>query len=487
MSRPRRLVLGWSPVARAVIDAVRATPGDLHVVSPVRSRVESLRDSGIDARLGDPAESDHYPEDVSSVVVAGVNPSDNLAAAEAARERFPGAFIVAYAGDDPSGETHDSLDVVSDRVVDPHESLAARIIKFAGDHTVDRLARLLRTLRRVDGRLAVVMHDNPDPDAIGSALALVRIAEQVGVEAVPCYFGEVSHQENRAMINLLDLNLRNLDAGSEMDEYGGIALVDHSRPGVNDGLPPETRVDIAIDHHPPRAPVEARYLDLRSGVGATSTLLTEYLRRLGIEPDTTLATALLFGIRVDTREFSREVSATDFEAAAYLCPWVDQSVLDRIEEPSMGPEVLDTLGRAIRNREVRGDALATNVGAITDRDALAQAADHLLGMEGINITLVYGHRDEMVYVSGRARGTSVDLGETLRDALGPIGSAGGHADMAGAQLDVRTWAAEFPDNGEAFADAVSKVVNDRFFDALETAPSPLTAGDRELGLEFSLE
>jgi nanoRNase/pAp phosphatase (c-di-AMP/oligoRNAs hydrolase) len=480
-------VLGWSPVARTVIDSVRERPGDLHVVSAVRSRVDSLRDDGVDAQLGDPGDPDCYPNAVSSVVVAGANPTPNLDAARAARERFPDAYLVAYAGDDPSEETLDALQSLADEVVDPHRAVAEHVVAFTGDPTVNRLSRLLRTLRRIDGRLAVVMHDNPDPDAIGSALALVRIAERVGVDATPCYFGEISHQENRAMINLLDLNLRNLDPGTDMSDYDGVALVDHSRPGVNDGLPPETHVDIAIDHHPPRAPVEARYLDLRSDVGATSTLLTEYLRRLQLEPDTTLATALLFGIRVDTREFSREVSVADFEAAAYLCPWVDQSVLDRIEQPSMSPEVLETLGRAIRNREVRSDALATNVGEITDRDALAQAADHLLGMERVNITLVYGHRDGTVYVSGRARGTSVDVGETLRDALGPIGSAGGHADMAGAQLDVTTWADEFPDDGAGFDEAVSKIVNDRFFDALETAPSPLTATEGDLGLEFPLE
>jgi nanoRNase/pAp phosphatase (c-di-AMP/oligoRNAs hydrolase) len=108
-------------------------------------------------------------------------------------------------------------------------------------------------------------------------------------------------------------------------------------------------------------------------------------------------------------------------------------------------------------------------------------------MEGIGVTLVYGYRDETVYVSGRARGSAVDLGETLRDALGSIGSAGGHADMAGAQLDVRTWVEEFPEKGEAFDEAITDVVNDRFFDALETAPSPLTSVEGELGLEFSRE
>ncbi len=29
-----------------------------------------------------------------------------------------------------------------------------------------------------------------------------------------CYYGEISHQENRAFVNLLEFDLRNLDADS---------------------------------------------------------------------------------------------------------------------------------------------------------------------------------------------------------------------------------------------------------------------------------
>jgi nanoRNase/pAp phosphatase (c-di-AMP/oligoRNAs hydrolase) len=492
MSRPSRLVLGWSPVARAVVREIKGQPGRLRVVSPTRGHVDSLRDDGVDAVVGDPTDPGTYPDRASTVLVAGADTETNLAAARAARERFPDALLVAYAGSDSdsdsgSGDGGAELRSLADRVLDPRALLADDLVDLVSGSDMPRISRLLGVLRGIDGTLAVVMHDNPDPDAIASALALVRIADLVGVSAVPCYFGEISHQENRAMINLLDVRLRNLDPGETMDEYAGIALVDHSRPGVNDGLDPETRVDVVVDHHPPRAPVEARCLDLRSDVGATSTLLTEYLRRLRITPDRTTATALLFGIRVDTNDFSREVSAADFEAASFLCPHADHSLLDQVESPSMGPEVLDTLARAIGNREVRGDALATNVGEIRDRDALAQAADRLLDMEGVHVSLVYGYMGDTVYVSGRARGTDVDLGETFRDALGSIGSAGGHADMAGAQLDLGVWAAEFVEDGERFEDLVTEVINGRFFETLETAPSTPTYPDGVPGFEFSVE
>ncbi|MFB6256244.1 MAG: bifunctional oligoribonuclease/PAP phosphatase NrnA, partial [Haloplanus sp.] len=360
---------------------------------------------------------------------------------------------------------------VADRIVGSQGLVAESFRDAVTGSGAERVRQLLSVVRDIDGRLAVVMHDNPDPDAIASALALASIAESVGVDADACYFGDISHQENRALVNLLDLDLRNFEAADEIDEYAGIALVDHSRPGVNDGLDPDTEVDVVIDHHPPRTSVEARYVDLRSDAGATSTLLAKHLDRLGMTPDRTIATALLYGIRIDTRDFTREAVDSDFEAAAFLLPHVDESVLNRVEDPSMSPDVLTILSAAIRNRRLRGDMLTTGVGRIHNRDALAQAADKLLDMEGVSIAVVHGFMNETIYVSGRARGTDVDLGEMLRDALGTIGSAGGHADMAGAQVPLGILGSVEEGSAESLADIVDEVIAGRLSEALENPPS----------------
>jgi nanoRNase/pAp phosphatase (c-di-AMP/oligoRNAs hydrolase) len=481
-----RLVLGYGNAARGVVDDLASRPGRFRVIVDGRRRAESLRDASIDAVEADPSQPENYPPTVDAVLVLGDDPDRNRAAAVAARDRYPAATIVAYAGVGADDETREALSAVADRIVDPAGAVAERALAVASGELAGRLRKLLSVLRGLDGRLAVIAHDNPDPDAIGSALALSRIADSVGVDADVCYFGDISHQENRALVNLLDLDLRNLPVDHDMSEYAGVALVDHSRPGINDGLSPDTRVDVVVDHHPPRAPVEAGFIDLRSDVGATSTLLVDYLRRLDVDPGTTVATALLFGIRVDTNDFVREVSPADFDAAAYLLPRVDAALLDRIESPSMSAEVLETIGRAIRNREVEDGALASCVGAVRDRDALAQAADRMLTMEGIDVAIVYGFRDGSVYVSGRARGADVDIGETLRAALGPIGSAGGHADMAGAQIPLGILADVDGDSTESLTRVIRAVISGRFFETLETVPgAPGDAGDAD-GLAFEL-
>ncbi|MDS0298430.1 DHHA1 domain-containing protein [Halogeometricum sp. S1BR25-6] len=481
----RRLVLGCGPVAERAVERLAEWPGSLTVLSQRSGVVDSFREEGVAAERRAPDDEEAYPDEVDVVFVAAADATTNLEAARTARERYPHAALLAYVGTDADSGTREALTELTDRIVDARSALTDRLTELTADDAAERLHRLYRVLKSIDGTLAVVTHDNPDPDAIGSALALVRIAESVGLDAEACYFGAISHQENRALVNLLEIELVNLERGDDISEYGGVALVDHSRPGVNDGLPEETEVDVVVDHHPPRAPVEARFLDLRRDLGATSTLATDYLRRLGIEPGATVATALLFGIRVDTRDFTREVSVPDFEAAAWLVPHADLSILQRVESPSMSAEVMDTLARAIRNRDVRGEALATNVGEIRDRDALAQAADRLLDMEHVRLTVVYGFKDGTVYVSGRARGTDVDLGETLREALGPIGSAGGHADMAGAQIPLGILADVGEDSRESLSRVVNDVISGRVFETLEDATR--TLGVSEDGTDLTFE
>jgi nanoRNase/pAp phosphatase (c-di-AMP/oligoRNAs hydrolase) len=466
----RRLVLGCGRTGETVVGVVSTWGGELKAVVPDETRAETLDGIVDDVVRGDPADPTTYPDAADSVLILGEDADHNLAAAQQARETFPDALIVACGGWIGTDVT-DPLADVADRIVDSRGLVAETFLDAVTGEGADRVRRLLSVVRDIDGRLAVVMHDNPDPDAIASALALTSIAETVGIDADACYFGDISHQENRALVNLLDLDLRNFETSDEIDEYAGVALVDHSRPGVNDGLDPETAVDVVIDHHPPRAPVEARYVDLRSDVGATSTLLAEHLDRLGVTPDRTIATALLYGIRIDTRDFTREAVDSDFEAAAFLLPHVDESVLDRVEEPSMSPDVLATLSAAIRNRRLRGDVLTTGVGRIRDRDALAQASDKLLDMEGVCIAVVHGFMDGTIYVSGRARGTEVDLGEVLRDALGSIGSAGGHADMAGAQIPLGILGSVEEASTESLASVVDDVIAGRLFEVLADPPS----------------
>ena len=494
---PRRLLLGCGAVGNTLVERAREDRAGILAITDDTGWASTLRDRNVATVEADPTDPAAYPDRASVVLVASDDAARNVAAAQAARECYPDAMIVAHVGTAPTAEQVADLDGVSDHVVDPVEATTRRVLDALGlptrdapdERATDRTngtdgtdspdfdepdvqehpPRLVRTLRRIPGDLLVVAHDNPDPDAIASALGLARIAEAIGTPADAVYGGEIAHQENRAMVNLLDLSLRTF-ADVDIDAYAGIALVDHSRAGINDSLPEGTTVDVVVDHHPPRGPVEGAFVDVRPDIGATSTMIGEYLSRLGITPDREIATALLYGIRVDTRDFTREVSIADFEAAASLIPDADESTLERVESPSVSPETLRVLAAAIENRDARGSVIASCVGEITDRDALAQAADRLLDLEDASVTFVYGYMDGVIYGSARARGADLDVGELLRDALEQAGSAGGHANMAGAQVPVGILEAVADD--ESFDEVVEAFVSGRFFEALDDPPAP---------------
>ncbi|QSG14871.1 DHH family phosphoesterase [Halapricum desulfuricans] len=466
-----RLVVGSGTLAYELIERLGDGSRPLVVVTDDERLLEEVTEHVPAATTthGDPttpAAFEDVEADVESVLAVADAPSKTAAILRATGRALPDALNVAYlAESDP--DTREAVERHADHIID-RPSVTAAAITDRLTEAGSRFRALQRVLAELDGPLAIVMHDNPDPDAIASAIALGRLADLADISTELCYFGSIAHQENRAFVNLLGIELTNLQSGADLSEFGGFALVDHSRPGVNDQLPADTPIDIVIDHHPPREPVEAAYVDLRSDVGATSTLLVEYLQQSALRIDETVATALLFGIRVDTDEFRREVCETDFEAAAALLPAANLGTLQRIENPSMSPETLETIGCAIRNRARHGPVVITGVDGLRSRDALAQAADRLLNIEDVTTTVVYGIEDGTIHVSARTRGADLDIGEALRDAFGPIGSAGGHADMAGAQIEAGSF--EYggsESDGRPLVEIVDEVITNRFLNVLE--------------------
>jgi nanoRNase/pAp phosphatase (c-di-AMP/oligoRNAs hydrolase) len=150
----------------------------------------------------------------------------------------------------------------------------------------------------------------------------------------------------------------------------------------------------------------------------------------------TVSTGLLYGILTDTDRLTAGCSAPDFSAAGYLYPGIDEDLLNRIANPEVSKEVLEAKARAIAGKQVRGPFLVSDIGALSNLDAIPQAADELIKMEGVTATVVVGEKGGHIYLSGRSRDDRVHMGRTLEAALSnvPGSSAGGHARMGGAQI-----------------------------------------------------
>ncbi|MFP4632305.1 MAG: DHH family phosphoesterase [Halobacteriales archaeon] len=326
--------------------------------------------------------------------------------------------------------------------------------------TADSLVENLR-----GNSLAVVCHDNPDPDCIASALGLRALAYDVGVDEVDIYYGgEISHQENRAFVNLLDVELKRYEDGV-LDGFDRVAFVDHAVKGQNNQVPASQEVDVVVDHHPPDEEVDAGHVDVREGYGATTTIVVEYLRALEVEVESDTATALTFGIRSETLGFIRDTTENEYEAARYLHSEVDGDKLVEMTRPAFSPGTMDAIAAAITEREIRASALASCVGVTSERDALPQAADYLMQLEGVSTVLVFGIVDDVIQMSARSDDTRVDVDSTMREAFGDVGSAGGHVGMAGAQVPLGVFS-ELASEEDRLVELVRQKVSRRFFRAL---------------------
>src|SRR6056297_3510747 len=128
---------------------------------------------------------------------------------------------------------------------------------------VKKVEQLQKQLQTCDS-LAIICHSNPDPDCIASALALQRIGTDAGLDDLKLFYcGEISHQQNRSFVNLLDVSLRNPSTDSSITDYDSLALVDHAE--IDPTLPrtPDSQIEIIIDHHEVTDQSTANFVDSR--------------------------------------------------------------------------------------------------------------------------------------------------------------------------------------------------------------------------------
>jgi len=284
--------------------------------------------------------------------------------------------------------------------------------------------------------MLIVVHDNPDPDALASACALARLARcRAGVRCRVTCDGMVGRAENRALLRELRLNILPVQ-NVRWTEWPLIGMVD-SQPGTgNNALPRGTPADIVIDHHPSRVPPAACFADIRPGYGSTATILAEYLFRAKCAIPPALATAICYAISTDTQDLARESGPADTETFVRLYPLADKKALGRIRHPKLHHAYYSELARAVLSAFTHANIIGSHLGPIAHPDSVALTADLLLQHERMGWALVTGRCRQDLYVSLRTLPGRHHAGALLRRVLGSEGHAGGHGTMAGGRISV---------------------------------------------------
>jgi nanoRNase/pAp phosphatase (c-di-AMP/oligoRNAs hydrolase) len=296
-------------------------------------------------------------------------------------------------------------------------------------------------LAAVEGTHSVLLlpHNDPDPDAIASAVALrYLLAEKASVDGYIAYHGLISRAENKALVSYLDYPLQSLSSLEDITHSSPVALID-TQPGAgNNVFPSDSIPTIVIDHHPRRTATDsAKFADVRAQVGATSTILTEYLQSAGLEPDLQLATALFYGISTDTMGLSREASPADVTAYFYLQPRIDFDALIDIERAQVPADYFQSFDTALHRSRIYDHVVFTYIGPMAYPDLAAEIADILLRLEGGQWVLCLGVYEDDLVLAVRVRSRQGGAGRLAQAIVGNQGTAGGHGSMAGGLIPLR--------------------------------------------------
>jgi nanoRNase/pAp phosphatase (c-di-AMP/oligoRNAs hydrolase) len=327
-----------------------------------------------------------------------------------------------------------------------------------GELLADAIEIVLRRLsdrRRVQGlrnaldgsrRCAFLVQNDPDPDAIASALALRSVLGFRPQDSPIITRGQITRPENRRLIQALHVSVRHVSRRT-LAATAPLVLVDVQPPYFGDLL---GDVAAVIDHHPVSGEFHARYRDVRTSYGASATMAAEYVLA---ENDSLLtrdlATALLYGIITDTRSLSRSASDDDLQMFATLFPRADHAALSRIQHPSYSSVALERFGRALLRARVTDGLAYVHLGSLPEDEEhiVAQLAEFCLGMAGAEVSAVSGVFGKNLVMSTRSLTPDARLGDHLREQFLSYGSAGGHPVMAKAVVDLAAWRADHPYHG----------------------------------------
>lgn len=303
----------------------------------------------------------------------------------------------------------------------------------------ERLSRLEAVLPG-RGRVLIVTHDHPDPDALATAGALHLLLERrFGVRSRIVFSGMVARAENREMARHFRYRLAGLDSVRVPRRSLPAVFVD-ARPGSGNVTTPRWMKPVAVfDHHPvPRgwAPPSGAFVDIRPSIGACASLMHEYLAAAGVAVPSWLASCMVYAVGVETVDFTRGGSPVDRDAVLALLPRASLRVLGEIKHAPLPPLYFTQLQEAIANARLYGRVAWSHLAEVPHPEIVPEIADRLARIERISFSFCTGFHGDSLVVSVRSNRRDARCGSLVRAAVGGLGPSGGHDRMAAASIPV---------------------------------------------------
>jgi nanoRNase/pAp phosphatase (c-di-AMP/oligoRNAs hydrolase) len=304
------------------------------------------------------------------------------------------------------------------------------------EHPISEYMEKVDRLMKDANHLLIVVHTNPDPDAIATASALkYLVGKRYDVKTSIAFSGNIGRAENRAMLKELNIYLKQISKIS-WEKYDRIALVDTQPGSGNNMLPDNLKCDIVLDHHPPQNRVKAAFVLIEPDLGVLATMLIEWLMFLEYEIPPDLASALVYAINSESQHLIREVNQRDITAYLYVYIRSNLRKLARIMMPPLPRQYFLSISRALREAKTYRNLILAHLGDIDSADIVSEMADFLVRHARISWSLCTGRFKNQLIISIRSRNAKAKAGELARKLVENSKTVGGHGMFAGGYIDV---------------------------------------------------
>lgn len=283
-------------------------------------------------------------------------------------------------------------------------------------------------------KVYIQTHNYPDPDAMASGFGLQVFLKQHGIESTMCYDGKIEKLNTKRMLDVFQFEINNIEDISDMSETDYIVTIDAQKFNANitDFIGDEVA---CIDHHPTFVQCEYQYKDIRL-VGACATLVAQYFKESNTPMDSNTATALLYGMKIDTDSWSRGVTVLDIEMFEYLFPYMDEEKMSLMSKSTMELKDLRAYGAAIQNIKLYDNIGFAEIPFNCPDALVGMVSDFILDLDVVEFAVVYAKREDGLKFSVRSEWKYLNAGEITAEALKGLGTGGGHAAMAGGFMPI---------------------------------------------------
>jgi nanoRNase/pAp phosphatase (c-di-AMP/oligoRNAs hydrolase) len=300
---------------------------------------------------------------------------------------------------------------------------------YNGGMSETKLESLVRLLRDAPDEVFLQPHNVPDPDAIASCLGLQYLLARKGIESKIVYDQEIEKANSLRMLDLFDVSLVLARDAYTLGEEDWAVLVDVQKGNANITDLPTDEVAV-IDHHEYKGNQGYRFEDVRPGTGSCSSIIAEYFFENAVVPPSRVATALLYGIFMDTDNLTRGGTTLDIDMFYHLYGLADIPLIAELKSNEISLDDLRLYGDAFKSVETYDKMGFLRLTSVND-SLLGAASDIVVNIAGINIVVAYAIRDNGVKLSVRSVDENTRANDMVRYLVDGIGIGGGHDHMAG--------------------------------------------------------